>query len=487
MSDHDCPLAYFAGKQFMVVRMKQFRQGLPVVCGVLALVLVSCSPKKPATRQDRQKWNLATLQGSYQSAGHKNPKWDKDAEDALGEFAQLQTASEDEVEALSALTGDAAENAVSAGCDDPMVRYLYARFSQRAKGKPLGERQGLYRAAATTLESSAYPPVRKFYANVGAAEILWQQRDTNRWPEVRQFREAAVVDLIQSLQERTLPEAEAFQAAQALFELLARNAGELTNAYNRIEAALSGQGGKSATAEFIKAEFYMQYAWRARGHGTADKVTQEGWRLFHERLATAEQALKRAWSWDPQDPQIPTLMISIVLGQQAGRAEMEKWFERAMKVDPNNYPACRAKLHFLLPQWYGSREDMVAFGRECVAKTNWGGRVPLILVDAHSEFARTLNGEGRAAYWTLPDVWPDIRAGYERFAQAKPDAARFRYPYAWYAFRCGQMDEFKTQIKLIGQNDGEVKYGYFGGKAAFDRAMALANGQEAPTNAAPAP
>ena len=49
------------------------------------------------------------------------------------------------------------------------------------------------------------------------------------------------------------------------------------------------------------------------------------------------------------------------------------------------------------------------------------------------------------------------------------------------------MDEFKAQLKLIAQNDGEVKYGYFGGKAAFDRAMALANGQAAPTNAVPVP
>ena len=471
----------------LVFRIQPFSPGLLVVWGLLALLLVSCSAKKPATREDRQKWNLTTLKGSYESAGHKNPKWDKDAEESLGDFARLQTASDGEVEALSALIGDAAHDAVKAGCDDPMIGYLYARFSSQAKAKPLSERQGLYRAAALKLEGSGYPPLRKFYANVAAAEILWQRRDTNRWPEVRQCRGAAVEDLNQALQDRTLPEAEVFQAAEGLFQLLSHNTRELTNAYNQIEATLSHQGGKSATAEFIKAEFYLQYAWLARGHGTADQVSQEGWRLFHERLAAAEKALQRAWSLDPQDAQIPTLMISIVLGQEAGRAEMEKWFARAMAADPNNYPACRAKLHFLLPQWYGSRADMLAFGRECVTNTNWGGHVPLILVDAHSEFDRTLTREGRVEYWAMPDVWPDIQAGYERFAQANPDATRFRYPYAWYAFECGQMDPFKTQLKLIAQNDGEVKYGYFGGKAAFDRAMALASGQAAPTNAVPVP
>lgn len=469
----------------MLLPLNPFRRGLPVLCGLLALLLVSCS-KPPATRQDRQHWNLATLNGSYEAAGRKDPKWDQDAKEALRDFARMQTASDDEGQLLSTLTGDAAESAVSAGCDDPMLHYLYARFAPRAQAKPWPERQGLYRTAAMNLENSAYPPIRKFYANVGAAEILWQQRDTNLWAEVRQFRGAAVADLNQALQDQALPEAEAFQAAETLFQLVSDSRYELTNAYNQIEATLSHQKGKAATAEFIKAEFYLQYAWRARGHRTADKVTQEAWRLFHERLAVAETALNRAWSLDPQDPQIPTLMISILLGQQADRAEMEKWFTRAMKVDPNNYGACRAKLHFLLPQWYGSRKDMLAFGRECVANTNWGGHVPLTLLDAHSEFARTLNREERAVYWTLPDVWPDIQAGYERYAQLHQDDARFRYPYAWYAFRCGRMDDFKAQINLIRQHDGELKYSYFGGQAAFDKAMALANGTKAPTNAVPA-
>jgi hypothetical protein len=36
------------------------------------------------------------------------------------------------------------------------------------------------------------------------------------------------------------------------------------------------------------------------------------------------------------------------------------------------------------------------------------------------------------------------------------------------------------------QNEGTVKDSYFGGKAAFDRAMAVANGQAIRTNAPPA-
>jgi tetratricopeptide (TPR) repeat protein len=454
---------------------KQLSRSIFVLGLLSMLLMISCSPRKPATRENVLKWNLTTLTNSYDASGHKNPKWDKDARDAMIQFARTKTASDDELEVLLDLTGDAAVSAVSAGCDDPMVRYLYVRYASENKTRPLTERQEQYRSAARNLEYSIYPPIRKFYANVDAAEILWQRRDTNLWPEVRDFRSKAVANLNQAFQDQTLPESEAYPAADALFQMLSRNTRELTNAYNSVITTLSGNGSKSAAVQLVKADFYLMYAWRARGNGNADQVTKEGWRLFRERLAEAEKALNKAWSANPDDAQIPTLMISIVLGQQKERPEMEKWFQRAMKLNPDNYQACRSKLHYLLPEWYGSRDDMLAFGRECVTSTNWGGHVPLILVDAHSELARTLNMNERKAYWGQPDVWPDIKAGYEKLSQTDPDTTRFRYPYAAYAFRCGQWLDFDEQIKIIRKNDDEPDYSYFGGKTAFDKMVELAN------------
>jgi hypothetical protein len=51
----------------------------------------------------------------------------------------------------------------------------------------------------------------------------------------------------------------------------------------------------------------------------------------------------------------------------------------------------------LIPHWYGSWAEMVAFGRECVRNPNWGGVVPLTLVDAHEAIA-TYTEKGRT-YW----------------------------------------------------------------------------------------
>jgi hypothetical protein len=463
------PGDYFQFKPTAEFMKNRSWRSIFIFCMASLLLAVSCSPPQPASREDILKWNTTTLKGSYDSAGRKNPKWDSDAEAALTQFARTRTASADELEVLWDLVGEAAASAVAAGCNDPMINYLYVRYAPASKNKAFSVRQELFRSAASNLGASAYPPIRKFYANVDAAEILWLRRNTNLWPVVRDFRYRAVTDLNQALQDRTLPEAEAYQAADVLFQMLSRNTHELTNAYNTIEATLLGNRAKPAVAPLIKAEFYLMYAWRGRGNGTADQVTEEGWRLFRVRLAEAEKALNKAQALDPGDAQIPTLMISIAQGQQKPRAEMEKWFQRAMKLDPNNYQACRNKLHWLLPQWYGSRDDMLAFGRACVASTNWGGQVPLTLVDAHSEFVRTLEADARSAYWLAPDVWPDIKRAYEKYAQINPALTRFRYPYAAYAFRCEQWQDFNEQIKIIRQNDVSPNYNYFGGKDVFDK------------------
>lgn len=116
----------------------------------------------------------------------------------------------------------------------------------------------------------------------------------------------------------------------------------------------------------------------------------------------------------------------------------------------------------------------MAFGRRCVASTNWGGKVPLILVDAHRDLARLLDRDNRDDYWLLPEVWRDIEAGYEKFSALNPEETRFRYPYAWYAFRCRRWVEFLKQIDILQKGDADFNFDYFGGKEAFDQALQTA-------------
>src|SRR5258708_34636901 len=77
----------------------------------------------------RLKWNLETLVGEYRAHGRRNPKWDESAEEALTAFAQARTFS-DSVRGNGpvARIPAAVKSAITNGCDDPMLRYLQARY-----------------------------------------------------------------------------------------------------------------------------------------------------------------------------------------------------------------------------------------------------------------------------------------------------------------------------------------------------------------------
>ena len=115
---------------------------------------------------------------------------------------------------------------------------------------------------------------------------------------------------------------------------------------------------------------------------------------------------------------------------------MRKWAHLGTAADVQ-CPDAPALIGY--PQWYGSRDDMLAFGRECVTNTNWGGNMPLILADAHREYWMYLDeGEAESNYWTQPEVWPDMKSAFGRFFTLNPEAASYDYNYAWHVFACGQ-------------------------------------------------
>jgi hypothetical protein len=113
---------------------------------------------------------------------------------------------------------------------------------------------------------------------------------------------------------------------------------------------------------------------------------------------------------------------------------------------------------------------MLDFGRECVASKEWGGRVPLILFNAHLQLCEYLPPEERDGYWKDAGVWADLRSSFEKFFQLNPNALNWRHAYFFYACKCEDWDEANRQMSQL----GEIDYTYFGGKAEFEKLVRTA-------------
>jgi len=456
--------------------MKPFRQYNAVSFGVLVIGF-GCSLASGATTEKAQddgiqqellQWNRETLTTDYEQRGNHNPKWDESAKRALENFAKVRGGARPTGKYVS-IIAEATKAAVTNGCDDPMIKYLYARFVIQNEKHTGLEHAQLYASVADAMEHGHRPPVRKFYAALRASEAF-DLGSASAIESIHHWRDEAKRFLTEVVNDKTTPGKEVAEAWTQLVDSAARSKDEWHDIYLSLEPAVFKNWTKEPEIYLLKGRYYTDYAWEARGSGYADSVTSKGWTLYTKRLEVAEDALTKAWELNPLDERIARAMMTVELGQGQGRARMEQWFERAMALNTNYYDACWAKLYYLEPKWYGSHEAMLEFAAECLNSKKWGGRVTYVVVDTHEEIAKTLGPEARKSYWKRAEVWADIHAAFEKFFRLNPQDSSYHHNYALYACRAEAWDELNKQIGLL----GPVNYDYFGGKERFDEMVRLA-------------
>jgi hypothetical protein len=239
----------------------------------------------------------------------------------------------------------------------------------------------------------------------------------------------------------------------------------LADAYSKIAP-------QSPQAMLMKARVLLEEGWRMHTDYPGKDVDQINRDSFNERCAQAAQLLEAAWKLDPDDARIASLMITCSLRDAGGgeRDAIEQWFARAIAADPDSRDACGRKLYALYPGWYGSHEDMLAFGRECLKSENWRGGIPAILLRAH-QIVGDASGDAKE-YYARPDVWRDLADFYEGQLVNYPDDALHRSQFAKAATQAGRWDVAKREFDRLGDKavpevfDGKATMEYLKRKAA---------------------
>jgi len=124
----------------------------------------------------------------------------------------------------------------------------------------------------------------------------------------------------------------------------------------------------SLSAKIVMANWYVEYAWKARGNGFANTVTMEGWQLMGERLRQAASILRSVPEEKIDDPEYYRLFLSIARGQGWKRAEMERCFEKGTALAREFFPLYESASCYLQARWYGQPIDCSRFAAEVAAK-----------------------------------------------------------------------------------------------------------------------
>lgn len=362
-----------------------------------------------------------------------------------------------------------ADRAVRAGCNDGLVKYLAIRLcpANLLKGVPPAEQIARSEEAADLLASSRYPAFRRAIAQTRAAGTELSVEAPP--PPERVAAATRRLDAALALPPEVLADKGPYARKDAcdLCADLITGYRALTRdrkvGFDKVMPALEKDPDARALRLLVRGIFFIDYAWDARGDGPASTVTEEGWKGMQERLGEAAQALAAAWAVAPDRPTplnalSAAKMIAVEMGRGGDRDTMETWFKRAMLADGDNVLACQVKMNYLEPKWLGSREDVLAFGRQCLETGNWEGNLPLLLVNAHLRLSHYLPEDKRPEYFKDPAVWDDFKAVFEPYLERFPDDFHTRTAYLQAALRAGDLAVARRQVKLLGDNYSRLLY-----------------------------
>ncbi len=406
---------------------------------------------------ERQEWNRATLQGAYDRVGKRDPRWDEPARKALDLAARMFSLQVDPAVSMVDIY-PAARQAVDAGCNDPLILYLYARTSIGPNYPGEEELTRRTRSAAEAMIASRYPPYRRAVAQMVLAEYSTSTKDVSPEAKAEALRRLdAALDLLpESLRE----DPKGFLRDEAWdrdinrnIELRQKLGVEDRAAFEAVDARLAKVPGAEALRLAIRGRFFYLWGWKARTNAFAFAVSQDQFRTFESRVQEARTALEAAWKLNHDQPKVATFLLDIEKSIGDGdREAMETWFERAMTTDGNDLNACTCKLDWLDPKWHGgdSFDEMLAFGEACRVTENWRAGITLLDGDAHFQYWSHLPIEERVRYLRRPDVWSHIQSTYDEYLKHFPHDDVCRSKYAYFCAVGGRHLEAHAQFQALG-------------------------------------
>lgn len=205
--------------------------------------------------------------------------------------------------------------------------------------------------------------------------------------------------------------------------------------------------------KLLKPEFESNYrgqilvheAWDARGDGFADTVTEEGWKVFHQKLKDARVELEKAWEQEPTEA-IVCEILNVCMGQ-GKYDEHAMWYQRGIERWPFSIALRSSRLTVLCGKWSGSDSNAFNFARQELAafKQNPDANplVVKLLINAYRE-------TNHQADLTKPEVYAELKAAYDLALKRHPEALEV---WGWMASHAMIAKDYPTAIEAFAQQD----------------------------------
>ena len=204
----------------------------------------------------------------------------------------------------------------------------------------------------------------------------------------------------------------------------------------------------SITAQVCLVHALTSFAWEARGGGWASSVSDDGWRLFRERLARARKVFDRASALEEKCPGLFEAAQTVALGQGWSRDQYMAALAKAIKQEPSYGKYYTNACYWLLPRWHGKIGD---FEKWIASQAD---RYPKEIGDGQYAFfvwmadCMPVKGEIQFAPGRLD--WARTKRGFDLWLKENPDNLMVRFEYTRLALLAADRATVRQQFEITG-------------------------------------
>lgn len=209
---------------------------------------------------------------------------------------------------------------------------------------------------------------------------------------------------------------------------------------------------------FARGKHEIRQAWKERGSGFSNTVSDSGWQGYNDHLASARTEMEKSWELAPEYPFAATKMIQVTMGiSDDPRTDMRRWLDRALAASCDNRPAVKVWMWGMRPRWHGSQEAILTWGEHCLDTERFDTNLPRRYLDAVKEIA---SDDDSQEIYHRPGVYESLYEMVEGYLAADDSLANqtyWRTTRAALAFRCKHYEDLHTDwLALDGKFSKDV-------------------------------
>ena len=133
----------------------------------------------------------------------------------------------------------------------------------------------------------------------------------------------------------------------------------------------------------IYANYFINWAWDARGGGYADSVSQKAWETFFQRLTQAYTLLEEAIELNPNHPEPYSLLI--MMAKAYPSIDIYEIIVKFNEVSRENFAGQQIIINGLSERWSGEEGEAIKYTYEFCKDAPIGSSFYGLIADAHIE------------------------------------------------------------------------------------------------------